>query len=132
MGSSLSMAVPSYWPSASLRTDVDVIDASQSRAWGLARSAAYAVTPTTACTERTALAPSPTAAATRFIEPWRTSPTAKTHGTLVSKGLPLLAASSDAHWTLHLEEARARGAGRARSRGGSSSSIAGAGDSIRR
>jgi DNA-binding NarL/FixJ family response regulator len=38
------------------------------------------------CTDRTALAPSPTAAATRFIEPCRTSPTAKTPGTLVSKG----------------------------------------------
>ncbi len=33
-----------------------------------------------------ALAPSPTAAATRFIEPCRTSPAAKTAGTLVSKG----------------------------------------------
>src|SRR3954462_12349091 len=38
------------------------------------------------CTERTALEPSPTAAATRFMEPWRTSPTANTPGTLVSKG----------------------------------------------
>src|SRR3979490_3372766 len=43
-------------------------------------------TPIAVCTERTALAPSPTAAATRFIEPFRTSPTAKTLGTLVSKG----------------------------------------------
>ena len=42
--------------------------------------------PIATCTERTALAPSPTAAATRFMDPWRTSPTAKTAGTLVSKG----------------------------------------------
>jgi tetratricopeptide (TPR) repeat protein len=46
----------------------------------------HARTPIAVWTERTALAPSPTAAATRFIEPWRTSPTAKTPGTLVSKG----------------------------------------------
>ena len=32
------------------------------------------------CTDRTALEPSPTAAATRFIEPLRTSPTANTPG----------------------------------------------------
>src|SRR6266496_6644731 len=37
-------------------------------------------------TERIALAPSPTAAATRFIDPDRTSPTAKTSGWLVSNG----------------------------------------------
>jgi hypothetical protein len=37
------------------------------------------------CTEGIALDPSPTAA-TRFIEARRTSPTAKTRGTLVSKG----------------------------------------------
>ena len=37
-------------------------------------------------TERTALEPSPTAAATRFIEPWRTSPAANTPGTEVSNG----------------------------------------------
>jgi len=36
------------------------------------------------CTERMTLAPSPTAAATRFNDPARTSPTAKTPGTLVS------------------------------------------------
>ena len=39
-----------------------------------------------AWTERTALAPSPTAAATRFIEPWRTSPAAKTAERWISKG----------------------------------------------
>src|ERR1700688_4642857 len=38
------------------------------------------------CTEAIALAPSPVAAATRFIEPERTSPTANTPGTLVSNG----------------------------------------------
>ena len=38
------------------------------------------------CTERTALEPSPTAAATRFIEPLRTSPAANTPGTDVSNG----------------------------------------------
>ena len=38
------------------------------------------------CTERTALDPSPTAAATRLSEPWRTSPTANTPGTDVSNG----------------------------------------------
>ena len=38
------------------------------------------------CTEAIALAPSPVAAATRFIEPERTSPTAKTPGMLVSNG----------------------------------------------
>src|SRR6185312_11126072 len=38
------------------------------------------------CTERTARDPSPTAAATRFNEPLRTSPTAKTPGTDVSNG----------------------------------------------
>lgn len=38
------------------------------------------------CTERTALAPSPTAAATRFMDPARTSPMAKTPGMEVSKG----------------------------------------------
>ncbi len=32
----------------------------------------------------TAVEPSPTAEATRFIERWRTSPTANTPGTLVS------------------------------------------------
>src|SRR6266567_8366163 len=37
-------------------------------------------------TERIALAPSPTAAATRFIDPDRTSPAAKTSGWLVSNG----------------------------------------------
>src|ERR1700756_1799908 len=37
-------------------------------------------------TEATALAPSPIAAATRFIDPFRTSPTAKTPGTEVSNG----------------------------------------------
>src|SRR6267154_5160115 len=37
-------------------------------------------------TDATALAPSPTADATRFIEPFRTSPTANTPGTEVSKG----------------------------------------------
>jgi hypothetical protein len=37
-------------------------------------------------TERTTLAPSPTAAATLFTEPWRTSPAAKTPGTFVLKG----------------------------------------------
>src|SRR6266516_5408659 len=37
-------------------------------------------------TERIALAPSPTAAATRFIDPDRTSPIAKTSGWLVSNG----------------------------------------------
>jgi hypothetical protein len=37
-------------------------------------------------TERIALAPSPTAAATRFIDPDRTSPIAKTSGWLVSDG----------------------------------------------
>src|SRR6201996_7173950 len=36
------------------------------------------------CTEAIALAPSPVAAATRFIEPEWTSPTANTPGTLVS------------------------------------------------
>jgi hypothetical protein len=50
------------------------------------RSLHHALTPTAMCTERTALAPSPTAAAARFIEPWRTSPAGKTPGTLVSKG----------------------------------------------
>jgi len=39
---------------------------------------------TAECTERIALAPSPTADATRFIDPQRTSPTANTQGTLVS------------------------------------------------
>ena len=38
------------------------------------------------CTERTALDPSPTAEATLFIEPARTSPTANTPGTEVSNG----------------------------------------------
>ena len=38
------------------------------------------------CTRRTATAPSPTAEATRFIEPERTSPTAKMPGMLVSNG----------------------------------------------
>ena len=37
-------------------------------------------------TERIALAPSPTAAATRFIDPDRTTPIAKTSGWLVSNG----------------------------------------------
>src|SRR4029079_3725850 len=37
-------------------------------------------------TDRTALDPSPTAAATRFIEPERTSPTANTPGPDVSNG----------------------------------------------
>jgi hypothetical protein len=37
-------------------------------------------------TEAMALAPSPVAAATRFIEPEWTSPTAKTPGMLVSNG----------------------------------------------
>ncbi len=36
------------------------------------------------CTKRTTVPPSPTAAATRFIEPCRTSPAANTPGTLVS------------------------------------------------
>ena len=36
------------------------------------------------CTNRTAIAPSPTAEATRFAEPDRTSPAAKTPGRLVS------------------------------------------------
>jgi hypothetical protein len=45
-----------------------------------------ALTPTATWTDRTALAPSPTAAATRFIEPRRTSPTANTPGMLVSNG----------------------------------------------
>ena len=38
------------------------------------------------CTDRTALEPSPTAAATRLSEPWRTSPTANTPGSDVSNG----------------------------------------------
>ena len=38
------------------------------------------------CTARTAADPSPTAAATRFVEPERTSPTANRPGWLVSKG----------------------------------------------
>jgi hypothetical protein len=45
----------------------------------------YAV-PIAIRTDRTALAPSPAAAATRFIEPRRISPAAKTPGTLVSNG----------------------------------------------
>jgi len=45
------------------------------------------------CTERTALDPSPTAAATRFIEPLRTSPAANTPGTEVSNGNGLVPAA---------------------------------------
>jgi hypothetical protein len=40
-------------------------------------------------TDRTALEPSPTAAATRFIDPWRTSPAANTPASDVSKGRAL-------------------------------------------
>ena len=36
--------------------------------------------------DRTTVAPSPTAAETRFTDPWRTSPIAKTPGMLVSRG----------------------------------------------
>src|SRR4029077_16484770 len=39
-----------------------------------------------ACNAATTGAPSPTAAATRLTEPWRTSPIAKTPGRLVSSG----------------------------------------------
>src|SRR6266852_2732824 len=39
-----------------------------------------------ACNAATTCAPSPTAAATRLTEPWRTSPIAKTPGRLVSSG----------------------------------------------
>src|ERR1700693_4965210 len=46
----------------------------------------HETTPIARWTELTALAPSPTAAATRFIDPWRTSPAANTEGTLVSNG----------------------------------------------
>jgi hypothetical protein len=38
------------------------------------------------CTRRTTVAPSPTAEATRLIDPCRTSPAAKTPGMLVSSG----------------------------------------------
>src|SRR6478752_7349733 len=38
------------------------------------------------CTEATTIAPSPTAAATRLIDPDRTSPTAKTPAQLVTSG----------------------------------------------
>jgi hypothetical protein len=47
------------------------------------------------CAEAIALAPSPAAEATRFIESDRTSPTANTPGTLVSV-TPLLTLTSDA------------------------------------
>lgn len=45
-----------------------------------------ALTPIARCTDATALAPSPTAAATRFIDPCLTSPAANRPGTLVSNG----------------------------------------------
>ena len=48
------------------------------------------------CTEAIALAPSPVAAATRFIEPERTSPTANTPGTLVSNGSGVRPSSAQA------------------------------------
>src|SRR6266852_4531086 len=46
-----------------------------------------------ACTNRTAMAPSPTAVAHRLVDPERTSPTAKTPGTFVSSKLAVLAAT---------------------------------------
>ena len=48
------------------------------------------------CTDAIALAPSPVAAATRFIEPERTSPTANTPGTLVSNGSGVRSRSAQA------------------------------------
>jgi hypothetical protein len=47
--------------------------------------------------ERIALAPSPTAAATRFIDPDRTSPIAKTSGWLVSNGSGRRPSSAPGH-----------------------------------
>ena len=46
-------------------------------------------------TERTALDPSPTAAATRFIEPWRTSPAANTPSVDVSNGSALAVSATE-------------------------------------
>jgi len=59
-----------------------------SRRTGAERESArsQALTPIARCTDATALAPSPTAAATRFIDPCLTSPAANRPGTLVSNG----------------------------------------------
>ncbi len=54
-----------------------------------------------ACSAATTCAPSPTAAATRLIDPERTSPIAKTPGRLVSSGLP--GSPSGAHEALVVE-----------------------------
>src|SRR5215204_3911613 len=59
-----------------------------------ARQAGQPAVARCSCTERTALDPSPTAAATRFIEPLRTSPTANTPGTDVSNGSGARAANA--------------------------------------